>query len=98
MITVSALIAGGSFEQLTPHLQKAKENGLTKEEIAEIITHLSFYAGWPKAWSAFHIAKDIFKNEKKTGQYMTSDQLSNSTIFPIGEKVEANFTGDAYLK
>ncbi|OZS78964.1 gamma-carboxymuconolactone decarboxylase, partial [Tetzosporium hominis] len=52
MITVSALIAGGSFEQLTPHLQKAKENGLTKEEIAEIITHLSFYAGWPKAWSA----------------------------------------------
>lgn len=60
---------------MTPHLQKAKENGLTKEEIAEIITHLSFYAGWPKAWSAFHIAKDIFKNEKKTGQYMTSDQL-----------------------
>ncbi|OUL05838.1 gamma-carboxymuconolactone decarboxylase [Bacillus spizizenii] len=98
MITVSALIAGGSFKQLTPHLQKAKENGLTKEEIAEIITHLSFYAGWPKAWSAFHIAKDIFKNEKKTGQYMTSDQLSNSTIFPIGEKVEANFTGDAYLQ
>ncbi|KFI03603.1 gamma-carboxymuconolactone decarboxylase [Bacillus sp. BSC154] len=98
MITVSALIAGGNFEQLTPHLQKAKENGLTEEEIAEIITHLSFYAGWPKAWSAFHIAKGIFKNEKKAGQHMTSDQLSNSTIFPIGEKIEANFTGDAYLQ
>ncbi|WP_379968255.1 carboxymuconolactone decarboxylase family protein [Ectobacillus sp. sgz5001026] len=62
MITVSALIAGGNFEQLTPHLQKAKENGLTKDEIAEIITHLSFYAGWPKAWSAFNIAKKIYKN------------------------------------
>nr|WGD65712.1 carboxymuconolactone decarboxylase family protein [Bacillus subtilis]WGE06496.1 carboxymuconolactone decarboxylase family protein [Bacillus subtilis] len=46
MITVSALIAGGNVEQLTPHLHKAKENGLTKEKIAEIITHLSFYAGW----------------------------------------------------
>lgn len=63
MITVSALIVGGNFEQLTYHLQKAKENGITKDEIAEIITHLSFYAGWPKAWSAFNIAKEIYKNE-----------------------------------
>ncbi|WP_136605354.1 carboxymuconolactone decarboxylase family protein [Paenibacillus dokdonensis] len=62
MITVSALIAGGNYEQLTPHLQKAKDNGITKDEIAEIITHLSFYAGWPKAWSAFNIAKEIYKN------------------------------------
>ncbi|ADM38645.1 Carboxymuconolactone decarboxylase [Bacillus spizizenii str. W23] len=73
-------------------------SALIAGEIAEIITHLSFYAGWPKAWSAFHIAKGIFKNEKKAGQHMTSDQLSNSTIFPIGEKIEANFTGDAYLQ
>ncbi|WP_445505553.1 carboxymuconolactone decarboxylase family protein [Niallia sp. 03091] len=62
MITVSALIAGGNFEQLTPHLKKATANGITKEEIAEIITHLSFYAGWPKAWSAFNIAKEIYKD------------------------------------
>lgn len=94
MITVSALIAGGNVEQLTPHLHKAKENGLTKEKIAEIITHLSFYAGWPKAWSAFQIAKEIFTHEKKEGQLMTFDQLSNSTIFPLGEKMEANFIGD----
>ena len=60
MITVSALIAGGNFEQLIPHLQKAKANGITRDEIAEIITHLSFYAGWPKAWSAFNIAKEIY--------------------------------------
>jgi 4-carboxymuconolactone decarboxylase len=62
MITVSALIAGGNFEQLSPHLQRAKRNGLTKNDIAEIITHLSFYAGWPKAWSAFNIAKEIYKD------------------------------------
>jgi 4-carboxymuconolactone decarboxylase len=60
IITVSALIAGGNFEQLTPHLQKAKKNGVTKDEIVEVITHLSFYAGWPKAWSAFNIAKKIY--------------------------------------
>ncbi|QTL51149.1 MULTISPECIES: carboxymuconolactone decarboxylase family protein [Priestia] len=62
MITVSALIAGGNFEQLTPHLQKAKKNGVTKDEIVEVITHLSFYAGWPKAWSAFNIAKQIYND------------------------------------
>ncbi|OKP72202.1 4-carboxymuconolactone decarboxylase [Paenibacillus sp. P3E] len=61
MITVAALISGGNFEQLTPHLHKAKANGITQEEIVEIITHLSFYAGWPKAWSAFNIAKEIYK-------------------------------------
>jgi len=60
MITVSALISGGNFEQLTAHLQKAKDNGVTKEEISEIITHLAFYVGWPKAWSTFNIAKEIF--------------------------------------
>ncbi|MBY7142269.1 carboxymuconolactone decarboxylase family protein [Virgibacillus sp. NKC19-3] len=62
MITVTALIAGGNVEQLTPHLQKAKANGITKNEIAEIITHISFYVGWPKAWSAFNIAKEIYQD------------------------------------
>ena len=62
MITVSALISGGNFEQLPAHLQKAKANGVTKEEISEIITHLSFYVGWPKGWSAFNIAKEIYND------------------------------------
>ncbi|MGX7419863.1 carboxymuconolactone decarboxylase family protein [Carnobacterium gallinarum] len=61
LITVSSLISGGNFEQLRPHLEKAKKNGVTKEEIAEIITHLAFYAGWPKAWSAFNLAKEIYE-------------------------------------
>jgi 4-carboxymuconolactone decarboxylase len=60
MITVSALIAGGNFEQLTAHLHRAKANGISQEEIAEIITHLAFYAGWPKAWSAFNIAREVY--------------------------------------
>jgi len=63
LITVSALISGGNFEQLTFHLQKSKENGIAKNEIAEIITHLAFYVGFPKAWSAFNIAKEVYKTD-----------------------------------
>lgn len=62
IVTISALISGGNFEQLPYHIQKGKENGITKEEISEIITHLSFYVGWPKAWSAFYITKEIYKD------------------------------------
>lgn len=60
VITITALIAGGNFEQLKYHLQAGKDNGITKEKISEIITHLSFYVGWPKAWSAFNLAKEIW--------------------------------------
>lgn len=63
LITVTSLITSGMFEQLKYHMGKAKENGITKEEIAEVITHLSFYAGWPKAWSAFNIAKEIYAED-----------------------------------
>lgn len=61
MITISALIAGGNFEQLPAHLKIGQTNGITQTEISEIITHLSFYVGWPKAWSAFNLAKEIYK-------------------------------------
>lgn len=61
MITITALISGGNFEQLVFHMGKAKENGVTQEEMAEIITHLAFYIGWPKAWSAFTIAKNVYE-------------------------------------
>ena len=61
VITITALIAGGNFEQLKYHLQAGKKNGITKEEISEMITHLSFYVGWPKAWSAFNLVKEIWK-------------------------------------
>lgn len=62
IVTISALISGGNIEQLPYHIEKGKENGVTKEEIAEIITHVAFYVGWPKAWSAFNITKEIYKD------------------------------------
>lgn len=59
--TITALMSMRAFEQLPFHLQKAKENGLTQEEVAELITQLAFYIGWPKAWSAFGIAKEVYQ-------------------------------------
>jgi 4-carboxymuconolactone decarboxylase len=62
LITVAALTAGGNAEQLTNHQQFAKDNGATEEELIEAITHLAFYAGWPKAMSAMSVAKQIFRS------------------------------------
>ena len=92
MITVAALISGGNFEQLTHHLNTAKQNGVTKKEISEVITHLAFYVGWPKAWSAFNLAKEIFIEDDDR------ISLSNSVIFPKGELITNGlFIGDTYL-
>lgn len=60
LITVSCLITGGNTEQLKFHLTKAIENGLSQDELIEGITHLAFYAGWPKAMSAIMVAKEVF--------------------------------------
>ena len=61
MITCASLMSQGLFPQLEAHMKIAKENGVTKDEMVELITHLSFYAGWPKPWSAFGLAKKIFE-------------------------------------
>lgn len=62
IITIVALMSSGILDSsLNYHLQNAKNNGVTKEEIAEIITHVSFYVGWPKAWAVFNKAKEIWK-------------------------------------
>jgi 4-carboxymuconolactone decarboxylase len=61
LITVAALLTGGNTEQLTFHLTYAKQNGLTEAELIEAITHLAFYAGWPKAMSAMTVAKQVFR-------------------------------------
>lgn len=60
MITVSSLMSLGLFPQLKDHMKLAKKNGVTKTEIVALITQLAFYAGWPKAWSAFTMAKEIW--------------------------------------
>ena len=62
LITVAALIANGNTEQLTGHLNRAKQNGLSETELAEVIIHLAFYAGWPRAMSAVRVARDVFKS------------------------------------
>ena len=62
MITVSTLVASGITDSsLKFHLQNAKKNGVSKKEMAAMITHVAFYAGWPKAWAAFNIIKDIYE-------------------------------------
>ena len=61
LITVTSLIASGITDSsLKFHIMEAKNNGLTKQEISEAITHIAFYAGWPKAWEAFRLAKEVY--------------------------------------
>ena len=62
IVTVTALMASGVLDSsLQSHIQRAKDNGVTKAEMAEILTHAASYTGWPKAWAAFRIAKDVYE-------------------------------------
>ena len=61
LVTVAALIANGNTEQLPGHLSRAKQNGLSETELAEVIIHLAFYAGWPRAMSAVKVARGVFE-------------------------------------
>ena len=64
IVTVTALVSSGIIDSsLTFHLQEAKKNGVTRTEIAEILTQVAFYAGWPKAWGAFRQAKEVWNDE-----------------------------------
>lgn len=66
LVTVVALMAQGlTDESFRYHLMTAEKNGITKDEIAEIVTHAAFYCGWPKAWAVFRMAKDIWNKEEK---------------------------------
>jgi 4-carboxymuconolactone decarboxylase len=67
LITVAALIALNRPDQLRFHLDKALENGLKKEELIEVITHLAFYSGWPNAMNAIMVAKELF-SERDTSK------------------------------
>jgi 4-carboxymuconolactone decarboxylase len=59
LITVAALLVGGNVDQLRFHLPYACENGVTEQQLIQVITHLAFYAGWPKAMSAMTVAKEV---------------------------------------
>ena len=75
------------------HLINAKNNGITKEEMAEIITHAAFYAGWPNAWAVFNMAKEVYEDDET--------QESHGGMFGMGELNTAYsqyFIGNSYLK
>ena len=65
LITVTALMAQGITDSsLKFHLQNAKDHGVTQKEIAAIVTHVAFYAGWPKGWAVFNLAKEVWNEEE----------------------------------
>ncbi len=93
ILTVSALVSKGmidsSFEY---HAKTAKANGVTKAEMAEILTHLAFYAGWPNAWAAFRIVKNVYNDSE--------DQNAHGGMFGLGEPNTAYakyFDGNSWL-
>ena len=65
LVTVSALIASGQVAQITYHLNRAMDNGLTSEQASEVLTHLAFYAGWPNVFSAMPVVKQVFEARQK---------------------------------
>ena len=98
IITVVSLMASGITDSsLSYHLQNAKNHGVTKEEIAAIITHATMYVGWPKGWAVFRQAKEIWNetSEAKTEK----DAYQNTIFFPIGEENPYGqfFVGRSYL-
>lgn len=99
LVTITSLISQGITDSsLTYHLQEAKKNGITRTEAAEIITHIAFYAGWPKAWAAFRLAKDVW-NEDVEGDDAKAE-FQRQMIFPIGEPntgYAKYFIGNSYL-
>ncbi len=99
LVTIVALMSQGLTDSsLTYHLQTAKANGITREEIAEIITHAAFYAGWPKAWAVFRLAKEVWTDDTEAEDAKAAFQ--REMIFPIGEPNTAfaqYFIGNSYL-
>lgn len=100
IITVVALVSSSMTDSsLTYHLQNAKEHGVTKSEIAAILTHVAFYAGWPKAWAAFNQAKEVWK-EEVPAEAGEMEKYQKSLFFPIGEPNDAYaryFSGRSFL-
>lgn len=110
LVTIVSLMSQGlidsSFEY---HLATAKKNGITKTEIAEIVTHAAFYMGWPKAWAVFRMAKEIWADENveendKENAIPTNDkgraEYERTLMFPIGNPNDGFaqfFIGQSYL-
>lgn len=100
LVTITGLIASGVVDSsLQYHLETAKKNGITKMEIAEILTHLAFYAGWPKAWAALRMAKDVW-TEQGTAVDDAKTAYEKTLPFPVGQPNDGfakYFVGQSYL-
>ena len=94
IVTITALISKGITDSsLKYHLSTARTNGVTRSEMAEILTHIAFYAGWPNAWAAFRMAKEVYADD--------SAVESHGGFFGLGEPNDAYaqyFTGRSFLK
>ncbi len=94
IITISALVSKGLIDaSFNNHLIAAKKNGVSKTEIAEILTHLAFYAGWPNAWAAFRIVKEVYADDDRAEIH--------GGMFGLGKPNTAfakYFIGNSYLK
>ena len=93
LITISALMAQGLFPQMKSHLILGKAHGIKKEEVVELVTHLAFYCGWPKAWSAFSLVNEVYQDQ--------SESILHGGAFGMGEANVAfskYFIGNSYLK
>lgn len=93
VLTISALVGKGIVDNsLKYHIQEGKNNGISKDEMVEILTQLGFYAGWPNAWAAFRMAKEVYAN---------GDLETHGGFFGLGEPNTAYskyFIGNSYLK
>ena len=96
IVTMTALNSKGIVDNsLMYHLTPAKKNGVTRTEMAEILTHLAFYAGWPNAWAAFRMAKEVYAEEAEAGAE------EHGGFFGMGEpnvSYAKYFIGQSYLK
>ena len=100
LVTVVALMAQGLTDSSFKfHLQSAKNNGITRDEIAEVLTHAAFYAGWPKAWAAFRLAKEVWDDETPADDSELA-AFAATLMFPVGEPNDAYaqyFSGRSWL-
>ena len=100
MLTVTTLMAQGLTDSaLVYHLQNAKAHGVTRAEIAALITHVAFYAGWPKAWAVFNMAKDVWNDEPAVEDDGMAAHAA-SMVFPIGAPNDGYaqyFSGRSFL-
>lgn len=101
IVTVVALMASGVTDSsLAYHLQNAKAHGVTRAEIAAVVTHVAFYAGWPKAWAVFNLAKAVWAEADDADVPAGAKAAYEASIFfPVGEPnpYGAYFTGQSYL-